>query len=226
MLIPVVVVIVLIVLQKPTLPTFMAGIAVGAVLAMVFQRMSLVDLLNTMYSGYTISSGSEVVDSMLNRGGFTSLLSTIGLLMAAGIFGAPLRTAGVVDVLLDFVRKVAKNSRTMATGVMLLHTLFFCITGAYYVTYPVIGDMTKDMFPEYGLDKKNLMRTMLDTGTGLAPLVPWSTTGSYTATTLGVANVSFAAFAPMLWLSILLSFIYNLTGIGTAKLKAQAENKD
>ena len=70
------------------------------------------------------------------------------------------------------------------------------------------------------------MRTMLDTGTGLAPLVPWSTTGSYTATTLGVANVSFAAFAPMLWLSILLSFIYNLTGIGTAKLKAQAENKD
>ena len=218
--------ILLIVLQKPTLPTFMAGIAVGAVLAMVFQRMSLVDLLNTMYSGYTISSGSEVVDSMLNRGGFTSMLSTIGLLMAAGIFGAPLRTAGVVDVLLDFVRKVAKNSRTMATGVMLLHTLFFCITGAYYVTYPVIGDMTKDMFPEYGLDKKNLMRTMLDTGTGLAPLVPWSTTGSYTATTLGVANVSFAAFAPMLWLSILLSFIYNLTGIGTAKLKAQAENKD
>ncbi|MEY8260611.1 Na+/H+ antiporter NhaC [Oscillospiraceae bacterium 50-60] len=226
MLIPVVVVIVLIVLQKPTLPTFIAGIAVGAVLAMVFQGMGLTELLNTMYSGYSISSGSEVVDSMLNRGGFTSMLSTIGLLMAAGIFGAPLRTAGVVDVLLDFVRKVAKNSRTMATGVMLLHALFFCITGAYYVTYPVIGDMTKDMFPEYGLDRKNLMRTMLDTGTGLAPLVPWSTTGSYTATTLGVANIGFAAFAPMLWLSIVLSFIYNLTGIGVAKLKEQAETKD
>ena len=71
------------------------------------------------------------------------------------------------------------------------------------MSYPVIGAMTKDLYPEYGLSRKNLMRTMLDTGTGLAPMVPWSTTGSYTAGTLGVANMAFIPFAPMLWLSIL-----------------------
>lgn len=219
MLLPVVVVIVLIVMQKPTLPTFMAGIAVGGLLAMLFQGTSLVTLLNTMYSGYAGSSGSAVVDSMLNRGGFTSMLSTIGLLMAAGIFGAPLRTAGVVDVLLDIVKKAAKSAKSMSVGVLILHSLFFVITGAYYVTYPVVGGMTKDLFPEYGLEKKNLMRIMLDTGTGLAPLVPWSTTGSYTATTLGVTTMSFALFAPMLWLSIILSVFYAVTGIGMVKLK-------
>lgn len=219
MLLPVAVVIALIVLQKPTLPTFMAGIAVGGVLAMVFQGTSLVDLLNTMYSGFAGDSGSAVVDSMLNRGGFTSMLSTIGLLMAAGIFGAPLRTAGVVDVLLDIVKKAAKSAKSMSLGVLILHSLFFVITGAYYVTYPVVGGMTKDLFPEYGLEKKNLMRIMLDTGTGLAPLVPWSTTGSYTATTLGVTTMSFAFFAPMLWLSIILSVVYAVTGIGMVKLK-------
>ena len=63
------------------------------------------------------------------------------------------------------------------------------------------------------------MRMMLDTGTGLAPLVPWSTTGSYTASTLGVANIAFMAFAPMLWLSIILSVVYALTGIGLAKME-------
>ena len=66
--------------------------------------------------------------------------------------------------------------------------MFFTITGAYYVSYPVVGGMVKDLYPEYKLDRKNLMRTMLDTGTGLAPMVPWSTTGSYTATTLGVSE--------------------------------------
>ena len=156
---------------------------------------------------------------MLNRGGFTSMLSTIGLLIAAGIFGAPLRTAGVVDVLLAFVERIAKTSRSMLLGVLILHAVFFTITGSYYVSYPVVGGMVKDLYPEYHLDRKNLMRTMLDTGTGLAPMVSWSTTGSYTATTLGVSNLAFAPFAPMLWLSIVFSVICAVTGIGTAKAK-------
>ena len=226
LLLPVLVVIVLIVMKKPTLPTFVAGIAAGGVLAMVFQGATLTEVMSVMYDGYAGQSGSEVVDSMLNRGGFTSMLSTIGLLMAAGIFGAPLRTAGVVDVLLEFVKKIAKTSRSMALGVLILHTLFFTITGAYYVSYPVVGGMVKDLFPEYGLEKKNLMRIMLDTGTGFAPLVPWSTTGSYTATTLGVSNMAFLPYAPMMWLSIVFSVIYAATGVGMAKLSGRkAENR-
>lgn len=220
LLIPVIVVIVMILMKKPTLPTFVCGILVGAVIGMISQGTGLVDMLNYMYSGYVGETESEVVNSMLTRGGFTSMLSTIALLMAAGIFGAPLRTAGVVDVLLDFVKKVAKSSKSMSLGVLLLHGIFFTITGAYYVSYPVVGEMVKDLYPEYGLDKKNLMRTMLDTGTGLAPLVPWSTTGSYTATTLGISNMAFAPFAPMLWLSIVFSIIMSVTGLFVVKLKA------
>ncbi len=219
LLIPVVVVVALILLKKPTIPTFVAGIAAGALLTMVCQGMGLKDILTVMYSGYSVDSGSEVVNSMLNRGGFTSMFSTIGLLIAAGIFGAPLRTAGVVDVLLVFVRKIAKTSPSMSLGVLLLHAVFFSITGAYYVSYPVVGGMVKDLYPEYHLDRKNLMRALLDTGTGLAPMVSWSTTGSYTATTLGVGNLAFLPYAPMLWLSIVFSIIFAVTGIATAKAK-------
>lgn len=69
----------------------------------------------------------------------------------------------------------------MAIGVLILHALFSSITGACYVSYPVVGGMVKDLFPKYSLEKKNLIRILLDTGTGLAPLAPWSTNGSYTA---------------------------------------------
>ncbi len=219
LLLPVLVVVVLILMKKPTIPTFIAGIAAGAVMAMLCQGVSLHDILTVMYSGFSADTGSDVVNSMFNRGGFTSMLSTIGLLIAAGIFGAPLRTAGVVDVLLAFVERIAKTSRSMSLCVLILHAVFFTITGAYYVSYPVVGGMVKDLYPEYHLDRKNLMRTMLDTGTGLAPMVSWSTTGSYTATTLGVSNLAFAPFAPMLWLSIVFSVIYAVPGIGTAKAK-------
>ena len=231
LLLPPIVVVVLIVMKKPTLPTFTAGIVVGAILAVVFQGTPLLStdgaqtVFAAMYEGFKGDTGNEVVNSMLQRGGLTIMLNTIGLLISAGVFGAPLRTAGVVDILLDFVRKVARNSKVMSTGVLVLHAVFFTITGAYYVSYPVVGSMVKDMFPEYGLDKKNLMRIMLDTGTGLAPLVPWATTGAYTASTLGVSNMSFAAFAPMLWLSIVISVVMGVTGIGMAKLKDAGAKK-
>lgn len=224
LLLPVIVVIVLIILKKPTLPTFVAGIVVADMLAMIFQRANVIEVFNTMYEGFILESKSEVVNSMLSRGGLISMNGTIVLLIAAAIFGSPLRTAGVVDVMLDFVRKKAKSYKSMSIGVLIFHALFFCITGAYYVTYPVVGDMTKDLYPEYGLEKKNLMREMLDTGTGLAPLVPWSTTGSYTASTLGVSNLAMAPFAPMLWLSIVISALMSLTGIGMAKLNVEDKN--
>jgi Na+/H+ antiporter NhaC len=219
LLLPPLTVVVLIVMKKPTLPTFTAGIVVAIILAVVLQGVSIKEVATVMHDGFKSNTGVAVVDSMLTRGGLSSMLGTIGLLMAAGVFGAPLRTAGVVDVLLDYVRKVAKNSKIMMTGVLFLHAIFFAITGAYYVSYPVVGSMVKDMFPEYGVDKKNLMRIMLDTGTGLAPLIPWATTGAYTATTLGVSNMEFAAFAPMLWLSIVISIVMGITGIGIAKLE-------
>lgn len=65
------------------------------------------------------------------------------------------------------------------------------------------------------------MRTLLDTGTGLAPLLSWSTTGSYTATMLGIGNLAFLPYAPMLWRSIVFSVIYAVTGIGTARVKEE-----
>lgn len=85
LLLPVLVVVVLILMKKPTIPAFIAGIAAGAVMAMLCQGVSLHDILTVMYSGFSADTGSDVVNSMLNRGGFTSMLSTIGLLIEAGL---------------------------------------------------------------------------------------------------------------------------------------------
>lgn len=95
---PVPIVIALIVMRKPTIPTFVAGIAVAAMLALTLQGVDLKSMMTYMYSGFSTDTGSAFVNNMLNRGGFTSMMSTIGLLMAAAMFGAPLRTAGVAQV--------------------------------------------------------------------------------------------------------------------------------
>lgn len=59
--------------KKPTIPTFVAGIAVAAFLGMFLQDVSLKNMMNYMYSGFSIHTDSAFVDKMLNRGGFTSM---------------------------------------------------------------------------------------------------------------------------------------------------------
>ena len=103
-------------------------------------------------------------------------------------------------------------------GVFVLHSLFFTITGSYYVTYSVLGQMVRGLFDSYGLKRKNLARILLDTGTGFAPIVPWSVTGVFVATTLGVKTMDFILYAPVTYLSIIISFIYIITGFTIEKV--------
>lgn len=88
-------------MKKPTLPVFTIGIIAGCVLAMVFQGTTLNQVAGALSSGYTSKTGVAIVDKMLVRGGLNSMLGTVALLIASAIFGAPLRTAGVVDILLE-----------------------------------------------------------------------------------------------------------------------------
>lgn len=217
LLIPPILVLILIILKKPTLPVFSIGIIAGAVLAIIFQGASINEVSKALANGYTSTTGVAIVDKMLIRGGLNSMLGTVALLISSAIFGAPLRTAGVVDILLDKITSLAKTSKTMMMGVFILHSLFFAITGSYYVTYSVLGPMVRKLFDNYGLKRKNLARILLDTGTGLAPIVPWSVTGVFIANTLGVKTVDFILYAPVTYLSIVISFIFIVTGFDIEK---------
>lgn len=217
LLIPPILVLILIIMKKPTLPVFTIGIIAGAILAIVFQGSSLTAVSKALANGYTSTTGVAIVDKMLIRGGLNSMLGTVALLIASAIFGAPLRTAGVVDILLDKITSLAKTSKSMMMGVFILHSLFFAITGSYYVTYSVLGQMVRELFDNYQLKRKNLARILLDTGTGLAPIVPWSVTGVFIADTLGVKTVDFILYAPVTYLSIVISFIFIVTGFSIEK---------
>lgn len=212
---PPLVVVLLVLFNKPTLPTFTAGILVGAVLALVVQQVSVQELVHIMQAGFSRTTGVDLVDEMLQRGGLQSMLGTVGMLMAAGVFAAPLKAAGLVELLLDQVLRYAQTEDSMTIGVLVLHAAFFLMTGAYYVSYPVVGPMVKGLFEAYGLKNENLMRLLLDSGTGLAPAVPWSTTGAYTAATLGILNSAFLPYAPLLWLPFILNIAISLLGFNT-----------
>ncbi|MFA1822893.1 Na+/H+ antiporter NhaC [Virgibacillus oceani] len=217
LLLPPIIILVLIFLKKPVLPAFAAGILVGGLMAVIFQGSSLLELFNAMESGYTSSTGIELVDEILQRGGLASMLGTVSLLIGAAIFGSPLKSAGVINILLEKIMQVAKSSQTMMSSTFGLHGLLFSITGSYYVTYAVLGPIINPLYDRHKLERKNWSRTMEDTGTTFAPMIPWSVTGVFIVDTLGVPTAEYILYAPLTYLALIFGLIYIFTGMGIAK---------
>lgn len=214
---PPVVVLVLIIMKKPTLPVFGVGIMLGVVLAIVFQGASLKAIAIALNTGYATATKVAIVDKMLMRGGLSSMLGSTALLIGAAFFGAPLRTAGVIQVLVDWIQKVAKTPKSILFSGFTVHCLAFMVVGSYYVTYAVLAPMITPLYDKFGLHRKNFSRSIEDTGTAFAPVIPWSVTGAFTISTLGIDYSHYILYAPMTYLGLVFALFYIFTGIGIAK---------
>lgn len=150
LLLPPVAVLTLILMKKPALPVFALGILLGVFLAFTVQGHGIQVVSTALYRGYGVSSDVANVDKMLLRGGLSSMFSTNGLLFAAAVFGAPLRTAGAVTILLEQITKWAKTAKSMQMLAFGVHALFFSVTGSYYVTFAVLAPMLRPLYDYHG----------------------------------------------------------------------------
>ncbi len=223
LILPPVVVLFMIFRQKPILPSFGVGVILGVALALIFQDTDLATVLTALNKGFANSTGVEIVDTMICRGGISSMLSSVAVVIAASIFGAPLKTSGVIDFAVEKIMKVATGQKSVLFCSYLFHGLLIVIIGGYYTTFSIAGPVLQPLYDKYGLDKKNLSRCLEDSGTTFSPLIPWCSNGVYFTSTLGVAYADYALTSPICWLCMVFAFIYIFTGFKIAQAPKQQE---
>lgn len=217
LLIPPIVVFALVLTKKPALPAFAAGIASAVILGMIFQGQSFAELCTVMASGCTIDSGNDLVNTLIQRGGMNSMLSTVAIVIGAAVFAAPIRASGAAQVLFGKVEEIAKTPGRFAAACYIIHPIFQLVAVTYYVTYPVMGSFCAPVYDKFGLSRANLTRTFEDSGTVIAPLIPWGMAGSYITAQLGVVPSEYWQYMPMCYMCIVFGIILSLTGIGVKK---------
>lgn len=225
MLIPVLVLLVMANKKLPPLPTILTGALVGVVFAFAFQqpaiRQMAADIQNgtlatlkgiwqTLFDGYRINSGDAAIDDLLSRGGMSSMLNTVWLILCAMIFGALMDRTGLIRVLVRYAMSTVRG-----TGSLVITTLLTCIganiiASDQYIAIVLPGRMYKVEFQRRGLDVKNLSRTLEDAGTITSPLVPWNTCGAFMSGTLGVATLAYLPYCFFNLINPLMSALYGL----------------
>ena len=234
-LIPLVVVFFFAMRKVPPLPTILFGALLGGVMAVILQPQAVLDYAEggdlptalamskgvwlALADGYTASTGVPEVDDLLSRGGMSSMLTTIWLVLAALAFGAVMEHAGMLARLIQGALRAAKSTGSLITTVVLSCIGINVIAADQYIAIVLPGKMFQAEFRRRNLDPKNLSRTLEDSGTLTSPLVPWNTCGAYMAATLGVATFAYAPYAFLNLINPLVSILYGVTGFSIKRLE-------
>lgn len=209
MLLPVVSLLVMAHRKLPPIPTILTGALVGIVLAVIFQQPAVLTLAGdtpnvalglfkgiwqTLFDGFTLESGNATLDDLMTRGGMSSMLNTVWLILCAMVFGAVMDHTGLLQCLVNYALSFVHS-----TGSLIATTILTCIganiiTSDQYISIVLPGRMYKLEYQNRNLDARNLSRTLEDAGTITSPLIPWNTCGAYMSGTLGVATFAYLPY--------------------------------
>ncbi len=209
---PPVLVIVLAVMRVPAVPALLAATLLGGIMAAVFQGEGIGTILAVTYTGFEIESGNTAVDDLLNRGGMSSMLDTVALVLAATAFGGIMERAGFVHVLLEALLRRVKSVGGLITSTIVSCVGVNALLCEQYLAIVLPGRMYMDAYPKFGLQPRMLSRTIEDGGTVTSCLFPWNSGGAFMAATLGVATFAYAPFAFLNLLVPLIAIAYAWTG--------------
>jgi len=228
LILPLIFVLFLAMKKVPALVTIFLGALVGGVVGAIFQSESIIAAVNkpelansaallqgvweAIANGYTSNTGNASVDKLLTRGGMSSMLVTIWLIITAMTFGAVLETTGLIQRLVKSILSLVNS-----TGSLIAATIATCIgtnivAADQYIAIVIPGRMYKLEFQKRGLDPKNLSRVLEDSATITSPLIPWNTCGAFMAGTLGVATFAYLPFCFFNLINPVISVIYGYTG--------------
>jgi len=149
-----------------------------------------------------------VADELLSRGGMSSMLSTIWLILSAMFFSGMMEGSGQLARLVTAITRGLERAGAVIAGAGATAIFANVIASDQYMSIVITGRMYADEFKRRRLAPVNLSRALEDFGTVTSPLVPWNTCGAYMAGTLGVATLAYWPFAVFNYVGPLIAFAY------------------
>ena len=239
LLLPLALVLVLVVRKMPALPALVIGSLVGCLFALIFQQETVVAYANapdlpgwaalakgtwmSLYDGYTMQSGNAALDDLLSRGGMSSMLSTVWLILMAMTFGAVMETTGMLQRIAQAILGSVRGTGSLVAATLGTSIGMNVIASDQYIAIVLPGRMFRAEFARRGLAPENLSRSLEDAGTLTSPLVPWNTCGAFMAQTLGVATLTYLPYAFFNLINPLVAAVYGFTGFTIVKLTGTGE---
>lgn len=210
-LLPMVIVVVLLAMKKPSIPVISFGALIGIIWGIIFQGLEPAAAIQTAWSQIPKDTGLEFIDNILSRGGMSSMLWSVGIIILGLGYGGLLDDVGILKVLAQSIEKKIKTGGALTVTTIIVGFLGNLFGSAMYVSLILTPKIMADKYDELKISRKVLSRNTEFGGTLTSGMIPWSDNGIYMAGILGVATLE---YLPYMWLSfacIIVTIVFGYT---------------
>ncbi|MDK1494650.1 Na+/H+ antiporter NhaC family protein [Sinorhizobium sp. 7-81] len=242
---PLILVFLLSISRLPPFVTIFAGAIAGAVVAVLHHPGSVVAFAGTpdlpfslallkgawaaLANGFVSSTGEKSIDLVLSRGGMSSMMNTVWLIITALAFGAVVEHAGLLKRLIDPLVARTRSAAGLIATVVGTSVVSNVVTSDQYISIALPGKLFGASFADRGLAPVMLSRVVGDSATVTSPLIPWNSCGAYMAATLGISTAAYAGFCFFNIINPVLAILFALLGwrvIRTENLEDPVESTE
>jgi NhaC family Na+:H+ antiporter len=216
-LIPLIVVVVLLIMKQSALSAILAGSLVGMVLAVVYQGFSIGEVGNFMATGFVIETGNELLDPILNRGGVSSMMELLSIIIASLGMGGILKGTQILDVIVESFSKTIKSRIGLTTAALVGCILCLAVVSTNYFSIILNSTLLAPLYVKLGYKKENAARIVNNLSCVISPFVPWGLAGVFVAATFDIDVVTIIPYSFFNLVVVVLCAIYGFTGFDMTK---------
>jgi NhaC family Na+:H+ antiporter len=240
-LIPLLVVLIMSFRRISAFSTILAGALVGGIVAVILQPqvvLAFVDdpslstpvamvkgIWSAMATGFAVNSEYEGLNDLFSRGGMSSMLETVWLIISAMAFGGVMEYTGLLAKLIQPLLNYSKTDRSILVSTSLTSIGINLVAGDQYMAIVLPGRMFRKVYQERNLAPETLSRQIEGSGTVTSPLIPWNSCGAYMSATLGIATFAYLPYCFFNLADALITLLFALLGIKIGHLKPEEEIK-
>ena len=217
--IPIVVVIVMILMKKGTIVSMMSGTVVAILIAVFYQGYSVADMGTFLYSGFTCDTKNEILISLLNRGGMTSMLSLLAVFVGGLGLGGILDKTGMLEPIFHYITEKYKSPRGIMLMAWCATLLCILVIADNNFAFVMVATLFGSAFQKYNLKSQNLSRILEYVGTLGSALVPWNVGAQFAAGVLGVSTLAYMPYAFLNWMTPILSLAFIILQVKIKKIE-------
>ena len=220
-LIPAVLIIVLLLLKVDAIVALgISAVAAGAV-SVFWQGASLQSVIQVAYNGYSTGIENGILQTILNRGGMSSMLQYVAIICFAVGMGGMLEKLGVLENILEMIVSHIRSDGTLILATLLVGYVVSLISCSQPMAHVLTGRLMAPLFKDRKVAPEILSRCLEDAGTLAGPMIPWHGYCVYMSGTLGVAWAAFFPYLFLLYLTPFFSVFYGFTGISIKHVSGQ-----
>lgn len=221
MLVPLLFVLILSAMKKPSIPVFAGGVLIGIIWAVIFQGAAVPDVIDAAINGFVSTTGNADIDKLLSRGGAMDMAGTIFLCIGAGMFSGVFEQTGVLSKLMDSLRHVVKNVGGLVLSVTVTGIALMFGGAGQSCTLSLPAIAFREAFKDMDVNPCVLSRTLECTGTVLGSIVPWDASAILYTSLFGVTVLEYLPYAYVPLLSPIAAVVTAYIGFGVFKYNEQ-----